>query len=145
MTIEKYFEEYENAYHEKQKALKTYIDAKANFYTLTGIEYDTMPKAKGKTLGLDDLMASIETLMETYQEKCEIYINELNKCRRDIDKIENTVYKVIIEYAYLYFESNKSITESLQKYHKLDYTLGYVKRLRAAANHEFERIINKSN
>ena len=69
MTVEKYFEEYTTKYHEMKKALKRYLDAKSDFYYLSGTKYDDMPKGNSKSLGLDDLMSNIEELNITYPVK----------------------------------------------------------------------------
>lgn len=140
--IEKYFEEYTKKYHKMKRALKRYVDAKSDFYSLTGIRYDDMPKAKGKSLGFDDLMANIEGLYKNYlleSEKCE---KERDKCLIDIDKLEKPIHRVIIEYVYLDFETNnKRLAMLLNKYYKKDYSLGYISELKAAAEENFRKIL----
>ena len=141
VTIEKYFEKYNEKYHEMKSALKRYIDAKQNFYTLTGINYDDMPKAKGKVLGLDDLIADIEDLNNYYREQA----RELEVIRKahlkDIYKLTKQIHRIIIEYAYLDLDKDKKIIRSLKEFHNEDYSCSHFRRLKAAAIKEFEEII----
>lgn len=139
--IEKYFSEYTRLYHDMKKALKRYVDAQSDFYTLTGIRYDDMPKAKGKSLGFDDLMIKIEELYNVYLELYENSEKEREKCLNDINKLSNPIHRVIIEYAYLNFESNKEIALSLQEYHNKSYSLSYISEIKTTAIREFEKII----
>ncbi len=139
--IEKYFDEYTRLYHDMKKALKRYTDAKFDFYTLTGAKYDDVSKARGKSLGFDDLMAQIEDLYSVYLKSYDDYEEERKRCLNDINKIDNPIYRIIIEYAYLDFESNKEIALSLQEYHNKNYSLGYVAELKAAAIKEFTKIL----
>ena len=143
--IEKYFKDYTDKYHEMKKALKEYIDAKQNFYTLTGINYDDMPKAQSKNLGIDDLMVRVETLMERYIEKCNEYELAKEKCKKDIERLDNPIHKAIIEYAYLNFEDNKKLANSLKEYHNKDYSLGYIPILKLRVIEKFEKMIIKYN
>ena len=128
-----------------KKALKRYIDAKTDFYHLTGVKLDDMPKGNGKALGLDDLLINIEQLSNDYISKNKDYEEAKAKCKKDIDKLENPIYRVIIEYAYLNFEDNKTISNSLKEYHNKDYTLGYIKILKSRAASKLEEIITKYN
>ena len=128
-----------------KKALKRYLDATQDFYTLTGIKLDDMPKTKGKALGLDDLLANIEQLNLEYIARNKEYQEERNKCKKDIDKLENPIYRTIIEYTYLNFENNKEIAKSLKEYHNKDYTLGYLRILKSKAISKFEKMITKNN
>lgn len=141
--IEKYFEDYKNKYHEMKRALKTYIDAKSDFYTLTGINYDTMPKGNKKPIGLDDLLVNLEKLSNYYLKLQKEYEEIKERCKRDIDKLENPISRAIMEYAYLNFETNKKISCSLKEFHDRDYTVGYIKTLKAKAKEEFKDIITK--
>lgn len=143
--IEEYFKNYTNQYHEMKKALKRYVDAKTDFYHLTGIKYDDMPKAKGKVLGLDDLMINVEQLNNDYLIEYKKYEEEKEKCKKDINKLEHPIHKAIIEYAYLNFEDNKTMAYSLKEYHNKNYSLGYVKILKTRAVAKFEKIITKYN
>lgn len=142
--IEKYFKECTDKYHEMQKALKLYTNAKEDFYHLTGINIDDMPKGK-KPLGFDDLLGNIEQLNNEYIKRKEDYEEEKAKCKKDIEELENPIYRAIIEYAYINFESNKKIMESLKEYHNKECSLGYVRLLKSKAIKKFVKIIKKYN
>jgi len=139
--IENYFNKYVERYHKMKRALKRYVDAKLDFYTLTGTNYDDV-KVKGVTLGFDDLIGNIEDLYNTYldlSKKCE---EERNKCLIDIDKLEKPIHRAIIEYIYLDFETNnKRLTMLLKKYYKKDYSLGYISELKSVAEENFRKIL----
>ena len=143
MTIEEYFEEYETKYHEMKKALKRYIDAKSDFYHLTGIKYNDMPKANGKSLGLDDLISKIDELNCTYISLVKECEEERKKCQLDIDKIKNHVYRLILEYAFLDLDKDKKIIRSLKEFHNIDYSCSHFRKLKSDAIKEFEVIIHK--
>lgn len=139
--IDKYFKEYVNKYYKMKKALKRYIDSKLDFYNLTGINYDDMPKAKGKSLGFDDLMGNIEELFNKYLALNEEYEVEREKCQLDIDELKNPIHKFIIEYAYLDFENDKKILKSLKEFNNLEYSYSHMRRLKSQAIKEFEKMI----
>ena len=143
--IEKYFKDYTDKYHDMKKALKRYIDAKQDFYSLTGVKIDDMPKGNGKAMGFDDLLINIEHLNNDYIIKYKKYEEERTRCKQDIDKLDDPISKAIIEYAYLDFEDNKAMSISLKEYHNKDYSLGYIKRLKLRAIEQFTRIVSKSN
>lgn len=143
--LETYFENYREKYRQMKKALKEFIDAKADFYTLTGMNYDAMPKSKKIPSGFDKLLASIETLEEDYFLKKEDLEKEKEKCKKDIEKINNTLYADIVEYVFLNFEDNKTLAESLKRYHNKDFSLGYVKILKIKAINKFKKVITKYN
>ena len=144
-AIENYFSEYSYTYDKAKRALKNYLDAKEDFYNLTGTKYDDMPKAQSKKLGLDDLLIHIEELHTTWlmlDKKCK---EEKAKCLIDIDKLENKIYRLLIEYAYLNFESDKKILKSLKEIHNLDYSYSYIRKIKSKAKKEFKQIIIKNN
>lgn len=143
--IEEYFKECTNKYHEMQKALKRYVNAKENFYNLTGIKLDDMPKGNQKPMGFDDILGNIEELNIEYIKRKEEYEEEKNKCKQDIEKLDNPIYRAIIEYAYINFESNKMIMEALKEYHNKDCSLGYIKILKSRAIDKFRKLITKNN
>ena len=143
--IEKYFKDYTNKYHNMKQALKRYIEAKEDLYHLTGVKIDDMPKGNGKALGFDDLLINIEKLNNDYITKFKKYEEEKEKCKQDINKLDDPISRAIIEYTYLNFEDNKTISISLKKYHSKDYSLGYIKRLKSKAIEQFEKIVTKSN
>lgn len=145
--VEKYFESYTNKYDAMQDVLKELVDAKQSFYSLTGIDYDDMPKGNKKPLGFDDLLGNIENLEKEYITRKREYEEEKEKYKKDIDGLEelSKIHKTIIKYAYLDFESNKTITDSLKKYHNKDYSLGYVKILKSNATNKFRKLITKYN
>ena len=142
--IEKYFKEYTDKYHAMQKALKLYANAKEDFYHLTGVNIDDMPKGK-VALGFDDLLGNIEELNNEYIRRKEEYEEEKARCKKDIEELDNPIYRAIIEYAYINFESNKQIMESLKEYHNKDYSLGYIKILKSRAIKKFKKLITKNN
>ncbi len=77
-----------------ENELKRFIDAKSDFYSLSGVKYDDMPKVHGKSLDFDDLMVNIEKLCNKYlYSKCE-YLLEKDKCQMVIYKLENPVIKL---------------------------------------------------
>lgn len=143
--IEKYFEDYTNKYYEMKKALKRYIEAKEDYYHLTGISIDDMPKGNKKPLGFDDLLGNIEKLNDEYIARNKELEEAEEKCKQDIRKLKNPIHRAIIEYAYLNFESNKDIAKSLNEYHNKNYTLGYVKVLKLKAVSNFNELITKYN
>lgn len=143
--IDKYFENCTTKYHEMKKALKRYVNAKEDFYHLTGVNIDDMPKGNNKPLGFDDLLGDIEELNTEYIKRKEEYEEEVNKCKHDIDRLENYIFRAIIEYAYINFEDNKKLAESLNEYHNKDYSLGYIKILKSRAVSKFEKIITEYN
>ena len=142
--IDSYFKEYTKRYHEMKRTLKKYIDAKSDFYSLTGIRYDDMPKAKGKSLGFDDLMAGIEELYNTYIVSSEYCEEEKKKCQADIDKLDNPIHKIIIEYSFLDFERNKNILSLLKEFHGLEYSYSHLMKLKAQAISKFKEIIQSN-
>lgn len=141
--IDTYFMDYERKYHNMKKALKRFIDAKSDFYSLSGVKYDDMPKAHGKSLGFDDLMVNIEELCNKYLDSKHEYLLEKDKCQMVINKLENPVYKVIIEYAYIDFENDKKLAASLKEFHNLDYSYSHLRKLKSQAIKEFEKVIQK--
>lgn len=143
--VEEYFKECTNKYHEMQKALKRYVNAKDDFYHLTSINIDDMPKGNQKPRGLDDLLGNIEELNNEYLKRKEEYEVEKQKCKKDIDRLDNPIYRAIIEYSYINFETNKMIAESLKEYHNKDYSTGYIKLLKSKAIAKFKKIITKYN
>lgn len=145
--IKMYFEKYVEKYESMQEALKELIDAKQDLYTLTGIKYDDMPKGNKKPLGLEDLLSHVEGLEEYYAEQKSIYENTKEKYKKEIDGLNElqNIHKIIIKYAYLDFESNKMIMDSLKKYHNKDYSLGYIKILKSQANNKLKKLITKYN
>lgn len=139
--IDNYFMEYEKKYHNMKKALKQFIDAKSDFYSLSCVKYDDMPKAQGKRLGFDDLMSNIEELCNKYLELKHEYFLEKDKCQKLINKMENPIYKVIIEYSFIDFENDKKLGASLKEYHNLDYSYSHLRKLKSNAIKEFEKLI----
>lgn len=143
--IEEYFEDYTNKYYEMKKALKRYIEAKEDYYHLTGINIDDMPKGNQRPLDLGDLLVNIEQLCSEYKARDKELKEVMDKCERDIGKLKNPIHRAIIEYAYLNFESNKEIAESLKEYHNKNYSLGYIKILKSRAVNKFEELITNNN
>ena len=143
--VEEYFEDYTNKYYEMKKALKRYIEAKEDYYHLTGVNIDDMPKGNSKPLGLDDLLGNIEQLSNEYIARSKELEEAEAKCRKDISKLKNPMHRAIIEYAYLNFESNKEIAESLAEYHNKNYSLGYIKILKFRAVNKFIELITDNN
>ena len=140
-----YFFEYRSIYHESKKAFKRYINAKENFYVLSGTKYDDMPKAKSSSLGFDDLMINIEELYNEWV-RLEKQYNQIKKeCLEMIHKMNDPIYESIIEYAYLDFENDKEILNSLNEYHNVDYTLGYFRILKSKAVKRFKEVITEDN
>lgn len=144
MNIEEYFNDYKEKYHEMKKALKRYIDAKSGFYYLTGVKYDDMPKANGKSLGLDDLISNIEELHNKYLDLVKECNEERKKCQVNIDKIKNHVSRLIIEYAYLDLDKDKKIISSLKEFHNIEYSCSHFRKLKSDAIKEFEELIHEN-
>ena len=122
-----------------KRALKKYVDAKSDFHNLTGVKYDDMPKSKGKSLGLDDLMIRIEDLYDKYILELKKYDKLRDKCIKDINKLENPIHRAILEYFYLDFECIKEVAYSLREYHDKDYSLAYIRELKSNAVYLFEQ------
>ena len=138
--IEEYFKEYTKAFYDKNRAFKKYIDAKLDFYNITGTKYDDMPKGN-RSIGFDDLLAHIEELNEEYIRLYESYKQVRENCLKDIDKMDNPIHKSIIEYTYIDFEKNKKIQCLLKEYFKVDYSYGHLMKMKAQAIKEFNRVI----
>lgn len=146
MDIVQYFGTYNSLVENMQIALKLWVDAKEDFYYITGIQIDDMPKAKAeaKRRGLDSLMENIETLGEKYinlKLSCE---DERKRCKRDIDKLESKLYRLIIEYAFLDMDKDKKILNTLKTYHNMDISYGYFRNSKSKAIKEFETLISTS-
>lgn len=142
MSINDFFEPINDKKTKMEKALKKYVEATEDFYTITGVKYTDMPKSKGKVLGFDDLMANIEELFNDYLE-----LRNQHKILYDfyisyINKLNNKTYRLIIEYSYINNEDDKQITNSLKEYHKLDYTNSHIRKLKSKASKEFNKLIN---
>jgi len=143
--IEKYFEDVKSKKEAMQKALKKYIEATEDFYTLTGIQYTDMPKSKGKALGLDDLMANIEDLYSKYLDCKNDFETEYNKCMKDIDKLNNQLHELIIEYNFIDKKKDKEILKALKEYHNIDIAYGTLRNLKSQAKKEFKRVLMTLN
>lgn len=145
--IEKYFEKYVEKYKSMQSALKRLIDAKQDLYNITGIKYDDMPKGSKRPTGLEVLLANIDSLEEEYIKEKSKYEESKDEYKKQIDGLNElqSIHKIIIQYAYLDFESNKMIMDSLKKYHNKDYSLGYIKILKSQANNKLKKLITKYN
>lgn len=141
MTIQEYFEEYTAKYHEMKKALKRYLDAKSDFYYLSGTKYDDMPKGNSKSLGFDDIMSNIEELNITYIQLKKECIEERGKCQADIDKINNHIHRLILEYVFLDLDKDKKVITTLKEFHNMDYSYSHFRRLKSEAVKEFLKII----
>ena len=94
--VEEYFEDYTNKYYEMKKALKRYIEAKEDYYHLTGINLDDMPKGNQKPLGLDDLLGNIEQLNNEYIARKKELEEAEEKCRRKayLDNRSRATYRM---------------------------------------------------
>lgn len=141
LIIKKFFKEANDKKIEMQKALKKYVEATEDFYTLTGVQYSSMPKAKGKVLGFDDLMANIEALYNTYLEKKKDYDKECESCMNEINKLDNQVYRLIIEYSFIDDKKDKDIIGALLEFHNMDYSYSHFRKLKGQATKEFKSII----
>ena len=141
MTIQEYFEEYTTKYHEMKKALKRYLDAKSDFYYLSGTKYDDMPKGNSKSLGFDDIMSNIEDLNITYIQLKKECIEEREKCQVDIDKIKNHIYRLILEYVFLDLDKDKKVITTLKEFHNMDYSYSHFRKLKSEAVKNFQEII----
>lgn len=143
MTIDKYFKDYLDKYKIMKRALKDYVDAKMDFYTITGINYDEKVKGQSVPLGLDSLIANIETLEEQYiaaKEECNI---ERQKCLKDISKLNNDLYEILIEYIYLDREkNNKKLLMLLNKYNNIEISYSHLRNSKSQAIKEFKNIIS---
>ena len=142
MTIEKYFKEVNDKRVEMERALKRYVEATEEFYTITSVKYTDMPKVKGKALGFDDLMINIEELYEFYLERKKLYDIEYQKCMNDINKLAESIHKLIIEYAYINLERDKQIIDSLRKYHNIEISYSHLRNSKSKAKNSFINIIS---
>lgn len=143
MTIDQYFKDYLDTLKTMKRAFKEYVSAKMDFYTITGTNYDEKVKGQSIPLGLDDLIANIETLEEIYKkekEKCDI---ERQKCLKDIAKMKNDLYELLIELIYLDREkNNKKILMLLKNYHKIEISYSHLRNSKSQAIKEFKQIIS---
>lgn len=124
-----------------QKALKKYVEATEDFYTLTGIKYTDMPKTRGKSLGFDDLMINIENLYNEYLEYKKDYDKDYKECMEDINKLDNQIHRLIIEYSFIDEKKDKDIIDTLSGFHDKDYSYSHFRRLKTKAIEKFERMI----
>ena len=142
MTIEEYFKAVTDKRVEMERALKRYVEATEEFYTITSVKYTDMPKAKGKVLGFDDLMIRIEEIYEFYLEQKRLYDIEYQKCMNDINKLDESIYKLIIEYAFINLEKDKQIIDSLKKYHNIEMSYSYLRNSKSKAKNSFINLIS---
>lgn len=142
MTIERFFKKIQDKKTDMQKALKRYVEAVEDFYTITGVKYTDMPKAKGEALGFDELMINIEDLFDKYVELRNEYKDLYNGCMVHINKLENRTYRLIIEYAYINEEDDKRLLVSLKDYHDIEYSDSHLRKLKSKAVKEFRKIID---
>lgn len=145
--IEKHFENVVTAKIDMQNALRQWVNANEDFYTLTGIKLSDMPKG-GVPLGYADLLINIESLYNEYLRLKEEYENEYKKCKKELDKLNNRVHRLIIEYTYIDREidrkSDKETLLTLKKYHNIDLTYPYFRRVKIIAKKEFEKILSNT-
>lgn len=146
MSIENYFLEYTNTFHEMRKALKRYLEALDDYCHLTGQSKEEFytSKTNSKCRGIDDLLINLETLQEEYLRLSENHKILRKKRKQDIDKLENPIHRLILEYAYLDFNENKMILNTLKEYHNEVYSLSHFKRLKAQAIKSFEELIQNN-
>jgi len=142
MTIEEFFEYIINKEKEKDKALMKHIKATENFHTITGVKYTDMPKAKGKVLGFDDLMANIEDSYNGYLEKKKQYLELYDFYLKYINKLNNQTYRIIIENFYIHGERYKQLVNTLISFFRIEYSIDYVRQLKFKAKKEFEKLID---
>ena len=143
MIIDQYFKAYLDALKTMKRALKDYVDAKMDFYTITGTNYDEKVKGQSVPLGLDSLIANIETLEENYIAAKKDCDKERQKCLNDISKLKNDLYELLIEYIYLNREkSNKKLLMLLNKYHNIEISYSYLRNSKSQAIKEFKNIIS---
>lgn len=142
--IEKFFEDYEDSKKNMESALRQYIFATQELYSITGINYSDMPKSQGKIKGIDALLVNIETLFNNYIKESSKCTEERNKCMQKIKEIKNITYQLIIELVYLDgIATDKEVVEVLEKYHKLSYAPSYYRKLKSIAQNQFEEILKK--
>lgn len=142
MTIEEYFKSVKDKRVEMERALKRYVEATEEFYTITSVKYTDMPKVKGKALGFDDLMINIEELYEFYLEQKKLYDIEYQKCMNDINQLDESLHKLIIEYAFINLERDKQIIDSLRKYHNIEISYSHLRNSKSKAKNCFINIIS---
>lgn len=145
--IEKHFEDVVTAKIDMQDALVKWVNANEDFYVLTGIKLSDMPKG-GVPLGYADLLINIESLYNKYLKSKEDYEIEYNKCKKQLDKLNNRVHRLIIEYTYIDREidrkSDKETLKILNKYHNIEITYPYFRRIKIIAKKEFENTLGNT-
>lgn len=141
MTIDIYFLEYVETFHEMKKALKRYLEAKDDIYYITGGKIDETPKAFGNGLSIDDLLINIEDLKEEYKKLTEDYETLRNIHKIKISELNNPIHKIILEYCYLDMNDDKKVLKSIREYHNKDYSESHFRRLKSQAVKEFEKLI----
>ncbi len=142
--IKKYFENVVTIKIDMQNALRKWVDANEDFYTLTGIKLSDMPKG-GVPLGYTDLLINIETLYSEYLKLKEEYEKEYSKCKINLYKLNNRVHRLIIEYTFIDREidrkSDKETLKTLNKYHNIELSYAYFRKMKLIAKKEFEKVL----
>lgn len=142
MNINQFFKDIHDKKREMEKALKKYVDATEDFYTLTGVKYTEMPKSKGNALGFDDLLANIEELHDEYLDLRKEYKSLYNCCMKYINKLDNIVHRLIIEYTYINLDDDKKILSTLSNFHNINYSYGHLRKIKSKAVKDFKKIID---
>lgn len=142
--VEEHFKKVKELYHEMQKAYKKYVDLQDSFYEISGgMKWNDMPREKGRALGLDDMMENIETQYNYYLQCKDRYTKERQRVQCDINKLSDAIHKLIIEYAFIDADDDKVILKNLKKYHRIDYSYSYFRKIKQIAIDEFEKVLKE--
>lgn len=143
MSIEEYFKNLHDKKEAMNSAYKDYIDSVHLYSELTGISYkEIMVSSSKKVTGLDNKLIDCDLKNEIYLNKREEYELEREKCLSAVKSLSKPLHRLIIQYGYMNEESNKDITISLKRYHKYEYSEGYIRNQKIEAKKEFEKLIN---
>lgn len=142
--IEGFFQKYKEHKKSMESALRKYIYATQELYSITGMNYSDMPKGKSQIKGLEVLLINIETLFNNYLKESSKCTEERNKCMQKIKEINNLTYQLIIEIVYLDgITEDKDVVDTLEKYHKISYAPSYFRKIKSIAKTQFEEVLRK--
>lgn len=143
MSIDEYFKKINLLKIKKNEKLREYIESMMVLNNTFGSNLNGLPKAKGKTVGLDDLLLGKEKLSNEYETLEKKYKEERIKIISEINNLNNSVYSLIIIYFFLDYHNDKDVIYALSKYHNINYSESYFRKLKSKAIKEFTKMIQK--
>ena len=145
MSIDEYFNKINLLKIKKNEKLREYIESMILLNNTYDSNLNGLPKAKGKTVGLDDLLLGKEKLSNEYEMLEKKYKEERIKIINEINSLNNSVYSLIIIYFFLDYHNDKDVLYALSKYHNINYSESYFRKLKSKAIKEFTKMIKKGN